>query len=459
MSGSTPDKEPISPAAGDPMSEAAARATLSILGTAFAAYGPRDFAVRLWNGREWPAALDQPPRFTLVLNHPGALRRMFLPPSEASLGEAFVRGDFDLEGDLVAAMGLSDAIQSALSDVAHWPGVLRQLLALPSAEAPAPHWRGAAHLSGQEHSAGRDRQAITYHYDLPGDFYALFLGQRMQYSCAYFQDQSDDLDTAQNAKLEHICRKLRLRKGERLLDVGCGWGGLIAYAAEHYGVEALGITISQGQAYIARRRLGEAGLSNQARVEICDYRELDEWGGFDKIVSIGMFEHVGRQKLPVYFQHALNLLKPGGLFLNHGIASMYLPEVGRLEGLVRRALYSTGGFIRNYVFPDGELLPISYSLGAAERAGFEVRDLESLREHYALTLRHWLRALERKAEEARLIVDEPTYRVWRLYIAGCAYNFDAARINLYQALLVKPGAGGTSGMPLTRSWMYDDKEG
>jgi len=433
--------------------EPAARTALALLQRVFADYGPRDFAVRLWDGTLWPADAGRVARFTLALNHPGALRRMFLPPSELNMGEAFVRGDFDVEGDLVACISLADTIRPVLANPLRWPGILRLLLALPRTAIEAGAWRGAARLSGKEHSEGRDRQAITYHYDLPGEFYALFLDRQMQYSCAYFRDAGDDLDTAQENKLAHICRKLRLQPGERLLDIGCGWGGLVAYAAKNYDVQAVGITLSPSQAALARQRIAAAGLSGRCRIDIRDYRKMDEWGSFDKIVSIGMFEHVGRAMLPVYFAQAFRLLKPGGIFLNHGIAGMHLPGQGPIAGLAQR-VFDTGAFVRAYVFPDGELEPVSEPLNVAERAGFEVRDVESLREHYALTLRHWVRGLEERREEALRLVDEPTYRVWRLFTAGCAYFFDTARLNVYQAQLIKPDRHGRSNLPLTREYLY-----
>lgn len=433
---------------------AAAKTTLRLLQGVFGQLGERDFAVRLWDGQIWPAAPGRPTRFTLVLNHAGALRRMFLPPTELNLGEAFVRGDFDVEGDLVACIGLADHVQAVALNPLRWPGLLRGLLALPESRPESVRWRGAARLSGDSHSPGRDRQAIAYHYDLPTEFYALFLDRQMQYSCAYFRSHADDLDTAQAAKLEHICRKLRLQPGERLLDIGCGWGGLVSYAATNYGVKAVGITLSQGQAFFARRRIAAAGLGDRCRVELCDYRAMDDWEGFDKIVSVGMFEHVGRAKLPLYFERAYRLLRPGGLFLNHGIAGMVAPKTSFVAGLAERRLHKRGSFIGHYVFPDGELVPVSTTLTCAEEAGFEVRDVESLREHYALTLKQWLANLESRSEEATQIVDTPTYRVWRLFTAGCAYFFDTARLNVYQALLCKPDGLGRSGLPLTRADIY-----
>lgn len=432
----------------------AARVSLAILDRALADYGPRDFSVRLWNGEVVGPGHGQAARFTLALNHPAALRRMFLPPTDLRLGEAFVRGDFDIEGDIVSAMRLADAIWPLLSQPTRWPPLLRLLLSLPNGEVTSGGWRGPARLRGAVHSRRRDRQAIAYHYDLPAAFYSLFLDRRMQYSCAYFQDEGQELDAAQEAKLEHICRKLRLKPGERLLDIGCGWGGLVAYAAERYGVNAIGVTLSKTQADYARGALAGAGLGQRARVEVRDYREVEPAGGFDKIVSVGMFEHVGRAKLPLYFRHAYSLLRPGGLFLNHGIAEVW-PRPGRLlPTIVARVFLSRQDFVRRYVFPDGELTPVSTTNAVAEQVGFEVRDVESLREHYALTLRHWVKRLEDKEGEAMRLVDAQTYRVWRLYMAGFVRGFASAGVNVYQTLFAKPGRDGQSGLPLTRADLY-----
>ena len=263
----------------------------------------------------------------------------------------------------------------------------------------------------------------------------------MVYSCAYFATPEEDLDSAQERKLDYICRKLRLCRGERLLDIGCGWGGLIMHAAAHYGVEAVGITLSAPQAELARQRLRESGLSDRCRVEVSDYRDIEHGQLYDKIVSVGMFEHVGEAFLPEYFNRAYELLRPGGVFLNHGIAYS--------------ATYHRRGpsFSERYVFPDGEMVPINTTIRAAELSGFEVRDIESLREHYELTLHHWVRRLEAQAEQARAISDDTTYRIWRLYMAGSAHGFRTGRLNVYQTLLVKPRQGD-SGLPLTREDWY-----
>ncbi len=413
--------------------------TLKLLDDLFA--GTHDISVRLWDGSLWP---DEAPRpVTLVLNHPGALRAMLLPGTEVGMVEAYLFDDVDIEGSIENIFSLGEMVSARTGNWARKLGAARDLLRLPDQQNPRVTSRGPARLSGKAHSIERDRQAIAYHYNVSNDFYSLFLGRRMVYSCAYFRSPEQDLDTAQEQKLEHICRKLRLQPGRRLLDIGCGWGGLVIYAAQKYGVDATGITLSQPQAELANRRIAEAGLQGRARVQLQDYREVNDFGAYDALVSVGMFEHVGEALLPVYFERAFKLLKPRGVFLNHGIA--------------RRAIdkgWDPRSFSSAYVFPDGETLPIWLTLRAAEQAGFEVRDVESLREHYTLTLRRWVANLEAAHERAVQFVDEPTYRVWRIYMSGSAHGFDHGRLNVYQSLLVKPDESGASGLPLTREDLY-----
>jgi cyclopropane-fatty-acyl-phospholipid synthase len=398
-------------------------------------------SARLWEGTRWPD--EKPAAATLVLTHPGALRAMFAAGTELALTEAYLYGDFDIEGSVERVFDVADILAARTAGWRKKLSALGELRRLPAVGRHDTGRRGPARLHGARHSVERDREAVRYHYDVSNDFYRLFLDSRMVYSCGYFQNDATDLDAAQRAKLDLICRKLRLRPGQRLLDIGCGWGGLVIHAARNFGVDATGITLSAPQAELANHFIAEAGLADRCRVLVQDYREVPEDAPWDALVSVGMFEHVGREMLPAYFRKAANILKRGGVFLNHGIAA-------------NAADPGTHGpsFSDTYVFPDGETVPVSVTLQAAEGAGFEVRDVESLRDHYALTLRHWVSRLEAHHDQAMAYVDEPTWRVWRLYMAGSAHGFVSRRLNVYQALLALPGPDGRSGLPLTRDDWY-----
>jgi cyclopropane-fatty-acyl-phospholipid synthase len=420
--------------------------TRRILSEIFAGCPLEKVGVRLWDGSPWPD--EQPRSATLALKHPGALSRMFLPGTEVGLAEAYLRNDFDIEGDIEAAFEVGDFLLSHLDD---WMKKLKLgglLIRLPEGDGSSIMQRAARQLlpriHGKRHSPERDRRAVTFHYDVSNDFYQLWLDRRMVYSCAYFKSPDDLLDIGQEQKLDYICRKLRLRAGQRLLDIGCGWGSLVIHAAKHFGVHAEGITLSEPQVELARSRIAEAGLENKAKIELRDYREIAATSElYDAIVSIGMAEHVGRERLPDYFAVVHRVLKPGGVFFNQAIAEDIVTRPGNPESL-------RGSFIEHYVFPDGDIPPLPIMLRAAESSGFEVRDVENLREHYALTLRHWLRRLEAHRDEALHFVDEATYRVWRLYIAGSAHGFQRGHIAVYQTLLAKLRPSGESTLPLTR---------
>ena len=423
-------------------------------------FGPlhaRAFDIRYWDESVEASGTGAAP-FTLLINRPGALRRMLLPPNELTIIEAALSGDVDIEGDMERAMGVSDAINARLRSPANLFALLRHLRALPRQDAVSDVRELRAERTvgtvGDVHVPERDRAAIRYHYDVGNDFYALWLDQRMLYSCAYFADGRDpeaELEEAQLAKIDLICRKLRLRPGDRLLDVGCGWGALIMHATRFFGVTALGITLSDAQAELARARIAAEGLGDRCRVEIRDYRSLHDLPPFDKISSVGMVEHVGVENLPTYFDALYRALRPGGLLLNHGIVSVGAARPLPRWDWIEKRIWKRDAFLDQYVFPDGRLGPLSAVIAGAERVGFETRDLEGLREHYALTLRAWLARLMRHKEEAIRLTDERTFRIWRLYMAGSAFGFSTGRLNIVQTLFSRPDADGNNELPLRRN--------
>lgn len=400
-----------------------------------------DLPVRAWDGTELGPADST---YRLVLRSPSSLRAMLVPPTDLQVGEAFLDDAFDVEGSMVDAIS---AISTLRADLGAWDlaAIGGTLLRLPRPDGIS---RRRVQLRGRRHSKERDRAAVRHHYDVDVSFYRLFLDEQLVYSCAYFLDGDEDmtrppdptgdaLDVAQARKLEVICRKLDLRPGMRLLDIGCGWGSLVLHAARHHGVEALGVTLSPAQAEVADKRIAEAGLADQVEVRVQDYRDVTDT--FDAVASVGMVEHVGEERLAEYFGVAYERTAPGGRFLNHGITTGRRREP-------RDMAKDSGGFVGHYVFPDGALVPASRSVHEMEDAGFELLDVEQLRPNYARTLRHWTARLEANHDRAVELADEVTYRIWRAYMAGSAVGFDNGDLGLVQVL-------GTRGrVPFGRSW-------
>ena len=392
--------------------------------------GGRAFALRFWDGSTLEPAHatangDAP---ALVVRHPDALVRMAHAPGELGLARAWVSGELDVEGDLEEAMARTEdwrhaPLRPADALVALRAGRRLGLLRRPAPPPPSIE----ARLDGDRHSTDRDAAAIRHHYDVSNAFYRRMLGPTMVYSCAYFASPADTLEEAQTRKLDLVCRKLELAPGERLLDVGCGWGSLLLHAASAYGVHGVGVTLSPEQASLARERIAQAGLADRVEIRVQDYREVAD-GPYDKIASIGMFEHVGRANLPRYFAGALRLLRPDGLFLNHGIVRTARPTA-RL-----------GSFSERYVFPDGELHTQRIVIGALEDAGLELLDDESLRPHYAETLRRWAANHDAHRAEAVAEIGAERERVWRLHNVGAALGFERGRLSVHQ-VLARPLAG------------------
>ncbi len=385
---------------------------------ALRARGEVRLAIELWNGRRYE--LGGHPSVTFRVTGKDALKRI-ASPDFASLGEAYIEGDLELEGPIEEALAAVEALARAWGKTPR--GRLPRLV---------PHTRKT------------DSEAIHYHYDVSDDFYRLWLDRRMVYSCAYFRTGAEDLDSAQAQKLDHICRKLQLRPGERFLDIGCGWGALVMHAAQNYGVHASGVTLSENQHAHASAQIAAAGLQDRCKVMLQDYRDVA--GVFDKIASVGMFEHVGLKNLPQYFGAVHRLLADGGVVMNHGITSV--DTESREVGL------GAGEFVGKYVFPDGEIPHVSLVMREMGAAGLETMDVETLRLHYAKTLSHWSRRLEASLEAARSLAGKKRLRIWRLYLAGCAHAFARNWVTIHQVLAVKSSNPGRNPLPWTRDYMY-----
>jgi len=382
---------------------------------------PMPLTVALWNGARVP--LGDAEKVAIRLRS-GAAARYLLRPSLDALGEAYVEGHLDVEGRISDIVDIAESLARDADD--------RQGLG------KLPSWIA-------RHTRKSDRKAIEYHYDVSNDFYARWLDPQMVYSCAYYRSPDDDLATAQTAKLDHVCRKLALEPGQTLLDIGCGWGALVMHAARHYGVQAIGVTLSTNQFELATRRVRDAGLADRVEIRLQDYRDVPGDGSFDRISSIGMFEHVGLKHLGEYFRVIHRLLKPGGVAMNHGITSSDADS--RSVGL------GAGDFIDRYVFPDGQLPHVSLAIRELSAAGLEVVDAESLRRHYALTCRAWSDGFEQHLPEMTRLAGEHRARIWRIYLAGCAHAFAQGWINIYQLLAVR-SENGVCPLPLTRDYMY-----
>ncbi len=437
--------------------------TVAVLHRVFGSPPERGFDIHLWNGDVDVATGAPRADFSLVFTRQGALRRMLLPPSELTIAEALVSGDVEVRGPLISSVGLADAIGDRINSVRAAASLLPLLLRLPrdgeeTGLASSRYTRAPRALNPG--GRGSEADEIRFHYDVGNDFYALWLDPHMLYTCAYYRDAHDDLATAQTAKLDHICRKLRLAPGERLLDIGCGWGGLVMHAAEHYGVHARGITLSAAQAEWAQRSIVERGLADRCQVDVMDVRDLPADARFHKMTSVGVTEHIPEAQQPEYFARAFAALLPGGLFMNHCEVSNLMARNRNTIGERFRAwLWKRDQFIDRYVFPDARLVPLGSVITSAERAGFETRDVESLREHYALTLHAWLRNLRARRTEALALVGERTLRVWELYMTVAARGFENGAIGLAQVLFSKPTSDGDSQLPLTRDDIYNARTG
>ncbi len=425
------------------------------------------FAIRFWDD----SVIAEPgaeSKATVVVKSPLALRRILYGPDDLGFGRAYVAGELDLEGDLLWLLTSAElpALSEAWARPATWIAGLRMATELGILGKPLPAPPEEFRIPGQIESKiralqenlsqkghtgasrnareakTRDKSSIEHHYDVGNDFYRLVLGPTMAYSCARFVSPEDSLEQAQEAKHDLVCRKLGLEPGMRLLDVGCGWGGMVRHAARHYGVEAVGITLSSAQHAWAVTATEKAGLSDRVEIRLQDFRDLASGGkegeSFDAVCSIGMFEHVSSEAVQSYFSVLYGLLRPGGRILNHAISQ---PQGTN---------YGSRSFLLRYVFPNGELRDVGATVQAMQLAGFEARDVESLREHYALTLRRWLSNLECHWEEAQAMVGAPRARIWRLYMTGSVNSFERADVGVHQVLGLKLGPGGRSGMPLTR---------
>jgi cyclopropane-fatty-acyl-phospholipid synthase len=428
---------PVSTHSPDPV----AAQTLRLLASLCEGY-QGNFLVRLWNGQTWQPGSGPTP-FTLALKHGGALRAMFWPFDNMGVGESYIFDDYDIEGDVFAfTMFLKHLVKLRESrSLGSKMRLLWALMKLPKQKNPRDLSKAGRPVEG-DHSLVNDRDAISFAYDLPGDFYKLWLDERMLYTCAYFWSPEESLETAQLRKIDFICRKLRLKPGDKFVDFGCGWGGLAIHAAKHYGAKVTGVTLAGKQAEWCERAVDEAGVRDRVKIVYSDYRDFTAAGEFDAASSVGMGEHIGGANLQIFFDKIFECLRPGGVYLHHGI---------HLRPHTPFPAWTA--FARKYVFPNGELHSILPLQEAATRAGFEVRDLENIRESYILTLENWVKRLEANHDAVVKLVGEVSYRVFRIYMAGATLGFKAGVYSLNQLLLSKPD-NGSAHLPLGRADWY-----
>ncbi len=397
---------------------------IEILDSIFAK-SDKNFNIELWD-KEVISYSDNP-KFIIKFLDKDVFIQLITNPNIMSFAQAFIDKKIDIEGDIFEAIKLKD-------DIAN--------IEISNKDRVNLFFKTVS--SHNTHTKAKDKQNISYHYDISNDFYSLFLGNTMMYSCAYFKQDNWNLDLAQQNKIEYICKKLRLKQGDKLLDIGCGWGSIIIYAAKKYNVIATGVTISKEQYKYVKHKIKQENLENKCFIELKDYRDIEGKELYNKIVSVGMFEHIGIKNLPIYFEHIKNLLKDDGIFLNHGITVKKENKLSKHEG----------EFIQKYIFPGGELKNIGYIIDVMEDIKFDIIDVECLRQHYYKTLVCWAKNLESNKQEAIKLTNEYVYRMWLLYIIGCAINFEKNCISVYQVILTKQNKKSNFIMPLTREYMY-----
>src|SRR5215204_226543 len=382
------------------------------------AFPERPFTIEFWDGSRAPSTNGGGPTFKA--RSKDALAYAVAAPGQLGLGRAYVAGEIEVD-DMDAVIGLLNDWQPPSVGAATKARLIAAALRAVGVRRPPPAPKAELHLRGRKHSTERDREAVRHHYDVGNEFFSLFLDESMTYSCAIFSRGATTLEEAQETKLDLVCTKLGLQEGERVLDVGCGWGSFVMHAAARHGVEAVGITLSEPQAELARQRVADAGLSDKVEIRVQDYREL-AGENFDAVASIGMVEHVGEAQIDRYAEQLASMLRPGGRLLNHGISRL---RHGSVEG---------GPFSERYVFPDGETLQVSRVILALERAGFVCRHVEEFGADYAETLRHWIANLDRNLERAEQIAGPERLRVWRLYLRAARNGFEIDFTSVYQVL-------------------------